>query len=178
MDPVFHIAVMLFLAWIMVTAGLHKIRRPLYFGFVIDDYRLLPVSAGRVIAIPLGVAEVTSGIALCVPATQSWGAALAALLFSVYFLAIAINLLRNRRDIDCGCHGPFQQQPLSGWLLLRNGVLIVLILLVSTGASSRALGWLDWWVVLGVLVSIALLYVIFETLLGNINRLPTAERNL
>lgn len=177
MDPVLQISVSVFLAGLMVIAGLHKLRSPLYFGFVIDDYKLLPDSAGRLIVIPLGVLEVVAGIALCIPDSQSWGALLVAFVLSIYLVAIAINLLRNRRDIDCGCHGPFQQQPLSYWLLARNAGLVILALLVSIGASGRVLGWLDWWVSLCVLTCLSLLYITFEMLLRNSDGAQLVARN-
>jgi hypothetical protein len=60
---------------------------------------------------------------------------LSALLFVLFGIAIAINLLRKQPPINCGCFGNRHQQKVSGKLLLRDFLLLVcsLMLVVSGG---------------------------------------------
>jgi hypothetical protein len=71
---------------------------------------------------------------------------LTAALLGLYAAAIAINLLRGRRHIDCGCSFGLSQAAaaeLSWWLVLRNGVLAALAFLPALPQSGRELGVLD-----------------------------------
>lgn len=113
------------LAGILLHAVLHKARNYLAFRGILTQYRLLPESLVPVAAPLVIAAEATAGLALLAPAAvlpRAAAALMAALLLCVYSGAIAVNLLRGRRSIDCGCGG--QPTPLSGWLLTRNALLL------------------------------------------------------
>ena len=87
------------------------------------------------------------------------GSAAAVAMLSIYTLAIFANLLRGRRDIDCGCSGPYLRQTLSPWLIVRNAVFVALALLtLSPVTDSRALGILDWFTSLAAAVTFVLVY--------------------
>lgn len=47
LDPVAAIALSLLLSYVLVDAGLHKLRDPLRYGAVINGYRLLPSGSAR-----------------------------------------------------------------------------------------------------------------------------------
>ena len=48
-------------------------------------------------------------------------------LLLTYAIAIAINLARGRRDLDCGCAGPNERRPIAAWMVWRNvGIAILL----------------------------------------------------
>src|SRR5262249_43406760 len=64
-------------------------------------------------------------------------------LLGLYAGAIAINLARGRRDIDCGCAGPAARRPISGWLVARNLVLAGIALAGCAPLAPRLLGWID-----------------------------------
>ena len=167
-DPVVAVALSLVLAGVIASAGLHKLRAPLHYGAVVDAYRLLPQGAGRVAAVAIGALELLAGLAILLPAAHRSGLLVAAALFALYFAAIAINLGRGRRDIDCGCGAPAQRQGLSAALLARNAVLIAAALgLAFAQPASRALGWFDAVVVLGAAIALALIYLSFGLLLSN-----------
>jgi hypothetical protein len=100
-------------------------------------------------------------------------AALAAVLLAIYASAMAINLARGRRHIDCGCFGPAAEagHTLSGGLLLRNAVLILVSASLLFPAAERALTWLD---VAGIAAATAAglaLYAATDQLLANAPRL-------
>ena len=92
---------------------------------------------------------------------------LAAVLLVISGMAIGVNILRGKRDIDCGCSGPLGRQPLSGWLLWRNASLVLIALYASSQMVVQSIGWFDWVVILfGSLLAI-LLYQICERLSFN-----------
>ncbi len=113
------------LAGILLSAAAHKLRNFLAFRGILAQYRLLPDGLLGSAAPLVIAAEFATGLALLAPAAllpASVAAAMAALLLSLYTGAIALNLARGRRAIDCGCGGQFT--PLSLWLVARNGVLL------------------------------------------------------
>ena len=114
-------------AWVVAVilgaAALHKLRSSAEFIGAFAGYRLVPEVALKLWWVIPGL-EVLAVIELLLSAGQSrW---LATALFTLYGLAIAINLLRGRRDIDCGCGG--DGTPISWTLVLRNVVLVALTL--------------------------------------------------
>jgi hypothetical protein len=84
-----------------------------------------------------------------------------------YSAAIAMNLARGRRDIDCGCGGPGGARPLSGGLLARNAALIVLLLLSTLPEGERALVWLDALTATALLVTLVLCYAALDVVFAN-----------
>jgi hypothetical protein len=89
--------------------------------------------------------------------------------------AIAVNVMRGRTDIDCGCFRSALRQNLSWWLVLRNAVLLVLALACLPGASGRELGWADNFVV--VMASLTLFTAYLSVGYVTLRRPPTYEEN-
>lgn len=156
MDPAVDNALRGALALLLLAAGLHKLRDPERFRAVLRDYRLLPARIADVAAPCVIAAELGLGLGLLAPvwAALAPGAGFApaarvlaplgaGLLFAAYGAAIGVNLARGRRDIDCGCAGPGRVQPLSGWLLPRNGALVVAALACALPVEPRTLLWPD-----------------------------------
>jgi hypothetical protein len=99
-------------------------------------------------------AELLAALLVLIPGARTAGLAVMAGLLLVYTAGISINLLRGRRNIDCGCSGPSSRHELSGWLVLRNLLLLGLVLLAAEPASGRPLNWLDVLVIaFGVLIA-------------------------
>jgi hypothetical protein len=91
-------------------------------------------------------------------------------MFLIYGLAIAINLLRGRLHISCGCglgNSSGENQPLSWMLVLRNILLMALALLPLLPASGRTLAPFDWFTLISALLASALLYFGGSQLLQN-----------
>jgi hypothetical protein len=140
-DPILALAFAACFALILFAAAWHKFADALMFEAALDAYRLLPGAMAPAAARALPVVEAAIGIALLIPATR--GAALgafAALMFA-YAAAMAINLLRGRSQIDCGCGA--EVHLLSWALVARNAVLALLALLLSGASTVRAFDWLD-----------------------------------
>jgi uncharacterized membrane protein YphA (DoxX/SURF4 family) len=144
------------LAWILLLAAIHKLRDPRAFADVVAGYRLVPDAAAAPAALALAGAELVAGAALCVPAGGRFGARSAALLLSLYAGAIAVNLLRGRRAIACGCG--LAPRPLGAGLVLRNAMLAVLALAASRPGAPRAQGFVDAWTIAFGSVTAVLLF--------------------
>ncbi|EJF73593.1 methylamine utilization protein MauE [Pseudomonas sp. 21615526] len=166
-DPIFIIASALAIAVLLASAATHKLRAPARFARQLADYQLLPEAVTRPAARVIPLLELVIAFALLVPASRSWAALGAAGLIALYAAAIGINLWRGRRDIDCGCAGPDQAQPLRPILLLRNGALVAVALLASVLPIARDLGFFDGFVTVAASAVALLIYAAADGLLAN-----------
>lgn len=169
-DPFFWQVARWLIAGVFAAGLWHKLRDPRAFAAVVDDYRLLPrgtaVFAAGLVVLLEGL--VLAGLILRASARPA--ATMAIALLGVYGLAIAVNLARGRRDIDCGCLGPADhsgRHRLSGWLLARNAVLACVAVVILAPASGRELLWLDaTGIAAGVVVGLLLCFTM-DRLLAN-----------
>lgn len=120
-----------FVALILLRAVLHKAADPARFSSILADYDLVPEWA----LLPLGLAipsfEVSCALALAWGGSRLVGGYAAGLLLVSYGAAIAVNLLRGRREIDCGCGGT--AEALSWSLVVRNAILASMLLPAALG---------------------------------------------
>jgi hypothetical protein len=156
LDPALSALLRACLALLFAVAAAHKLRSPRAFAARLAGYRLLPGAAALPVGLALAAAELAVAAALCLPALSRAGAIAAALLLWLYAGAIAVNLARGRREIDCGCG--MAERPLGADLLLRNAVLSALALLAALPVAPRALGALDLWTVACASAAAALLF--------------------
>lgn len=155
-DPVVAWVVRIALSALFAVAASHKLRDFPVFLATLSDYRLLPRPL-----VPLGAAALVGvevAVALALVGWPEVGAVGAAILLSVYSLAIGWNLLRGRRHIDCGCLGPAGRRSLSGWLVVRNVALSSGAVALLLGSTARALVWVDAVSVVGGVLACALLW--------------------
>ncbi|WP_421910280.1 MauE/DoxX family redox-associated membrane protein [Marinobacter sp.] len=136
-DPIFSTAAALALSVILASAASHKLRKPHWFRRQVNEYQLTPPLLTSAIALALPVTELMAATGLLWETSRPYAASLALALVAAYALAIGINLLRGRHDMDCGCSGPAMRQPLHPILLLRNGFLGVLALGALIPAFER-----------------------------------------
>jgi hypothetical protein len=166
-DPIFIIASALAISVLLASAATHKLRAPARFAKQLADYQLLPDALVRPGARLIPLLELAIAFALLVPLSRGWAALSAASLIALYAAAIGINLWRGRRDIDCGCAGPDQAQPLRPILLLRNSVLVALALLASVAPIARDMTVFDGFVTLASAAVALLIYAAADGLLAN-----------
>ena len=171
MDPVFTIIVSICMSLMFGFAAVHKLKAVTVFKATMDEYQLVPQMLSGVVAVLLIVAELAAAILVLVPAVRTTGLMIMAVLLFIYAGGIGINLLRGRRDIDCGCSGPSSRHELSGWLVLRNLVLLSLILLAANPLTQRPMNWLDAVVVLFSVMVASGLYMGMNQLLAQAPRL-------
>ena len=166
MDPVWSLALRAALALLLASAALAKLRDFGDFAAAVAGYRLLPRRLAAPAAAIFVAAELALALGLWLPALRVASALGAALLLSLYGVAIALNLVRGRRDIDCGCGGPLARQSLSEGLVLRNLLLAGLALVAALPVVPRSLGGLDLWTLVASVAAAAVLYAATNALLA------------
>ncbi len=150
------------LSWLMAVAGVAKLRHLQDHARALDAYALLPAGAGRWLVPVLGIAECAAAAAIWPRGTRVAAAVLMLALLVLYSAAIAINLVRGRRDIECGCGGAATHVPLSGWLLARNAALMATALAVCAAPHALALAAASWPAALASLAVAALLVLLYN----------------
>jgi hypothetical protein len=174
-DPVFQLALRGAAALLFGAAALHKLRNPAGFHVALAAYGLLPAAALTPCMAGLIAVESAIAIACLLPGAATVACLAGALLLAVYSLAIAVNLVRGRRTIDCGCGGPGGERPLRGDLLLRNAGVAALLCIAALAPSARALVWLDAVTILGAIATLSLLYAALDVAAANTARSNSQE---
>jgi hypothetical protein len=143
LDPAIGWTIVLVLAGVFGAGAITKLRALDAFVGVVHNYRLVPEPLDRPIAYAVPVVELALAGGVLVPTARAPAALAAAVLLVLFAAAMAINLLRGRLDIDCGCFATVLRQRLSWPLVLRNLLLATLALVVASGLGVRSLGWFD-----------------------------------
>lgn len=164
-DPLLHLTIALSLFLLFISASQHKRADNRRFAAQLEAYELLPRTLVSGFARLLPWIELAVGILLLVPASRAMAGFVAGLLLAVYALAVLLNLLRGRRNIDCGCGGI--PQPLSYWLVLRNGVLVAAAALLTLPVAARALHAADAFAMIAMTLPLVLCYLCIGQLLQN-----------
>lgn len=115
--------------FLFLAAGLSKLPERDRFAHAIENYRLLPESLPRVIALWLPPLEIAAGVALLAGLATRLAALLLASMLGVFILGVGLNLLRGRR-IDCGCMGG-KYKEITWAHVMKNAVLAGAALLVA-----------------------------------------------
>lgn len=150
---------------VLARALLHKLTARPEFEATVAEYHILPARWSRAAAVSLAVLEGVAIAAVIAPTYRQEGAVLAASLFALYSVAMAINLLRGRDRIDCGCGGPGQQ--LSWYLIGRNLALIAGCVCIVTCDMPGMLGLAECAAAAGLVPLLWLLMILFDRILGN-----------
>jgi Methylamine utilisation protein MauE len=166
MDPVISATLRGALGLLFLSAALHKLAAPGAFRAALVEYRLLPGSTTAAASWALVALEIAAAGALVAPATVRLGVALATGLLVIYTAAIAVNLARGRRDLDCGCAGPAHRQPIGVGLIVRNAVLAGAALLCLVPLRARSLSWLDGLTIVAGVGTAAALYAAIQRLMA------------
>ena len=153
------------LALVFAISVSHKLRDFARFRASLGAYGLVPASMLPLLAPVVIILELAAIVAIFLPVGP--GVTLAFSLLVIYTLALAVNLMRGNTSIDCGCGDA--PTPISGWLLLRNGALLLLALPHAPASGPPDL--LHWLLVAGLIASLGLFYLIIEQLLANHARL-------
>jgi Methylamine utilisation protein MauE len=166
MDPVIDAALRTGLSVLFLAAAVHKLRDLARFRATLVEYHLLPPRLVPCGAIALVAAELGLAVTLVAPPLRTASLAAAAGLLLIYGGAMAVNLARGRRHIDCGCAGPAARRPISGGLVARNAVLAAAAFGGLLPVSPRPLFWVDAVTVLGATATLATLYAALDRLLA------------
>lgn len=172
MDPVVDATIRLAFALLLGLAAIGKARGFTEFRFIVADYRVVPASMAPAAALALIAVEAFLAVMWVAGTTGAIVGAATACLLGFYGAAIALNLLRGRVFISCGCgFGRTGGAQLSWWLVARNAALVVLAFAASwLDAGARSMGLLDYFTVSMALAATVLLYAVFHQLLDNRER--------
>ena len=129
---------------IFLGSAAMKFWEPMEFRAALENYRLVPDATTVALAWFVPALELAGAVGLMVAATRAAAAMLLLCLLAAFTGAIAFNLARGRRELDCGCFGPLLRQSLSGWLVARNGVLALLAVVSLARMDPRQLAPLDY----------------------------------
>jgi hypothetical protein len=150
---------------VLARALLHKLTARVEFAATLADYHILPARWSVAAAVLIALLEGIAILAIIAPASRQQGAVLAATLFVLYSAAMAVNLLRGRDHIDCGCGGT--GQPLSWFLVGRNLLLVAGCACIVTCDMPAMLGVAECAAAAGLVPLLWLLLVLFDRILGN-----------
>ncbi|MEI7446927.1 MAG: MauE/DoxX family redox-associated membrane protein [Burkholderiales bacterium] len=140
-DPLIHAVVTAALVVLWGHAAVVKLRDRERLEGVVAGYRLLPAALAPTVSRVLPAVELALAAGLVGSATRGVAALASAALLAVYGAAVAINLVRGRRAIDCGCGG--RPRPIHPWLVGRNVVLAAVSASLVVPVAPRELGPLD-----------------------------------
>lgn len=155
------------LLWI--GAAWHKFEARESFQGVLADYQLLPARSSGVLSRLLPMIEAALSAAWLFALWPVATVSATAMVLAAYATAIAINLMRGRTHIACGCSFSVGsgEQPLSWTLVLRNLLLIVLALVTLLPQTQRLLSVPDYVVLVLALLVAMLLHTAVTQLLHN-----------
>jgi hypothetical protein len=134
LDPTTELGIRVAAGLFFLWAGAAKFRDWSGFRAALADYRLLPAFAIAPIAFAIPAVEL--GVAATLPcvALGSWPEIAGAGLLLLFAGAMAINLLRDRRNISCGCSFGAQDGGLHWSLVARNVAAAAAIAASGIGA--------------------------------------------
>lgn len=185
LDPLILRIIAVCFALLFLFAAVHKINNKLQFHGILEAYQILPRGMLGLTVSVIPVLELILGLAWALSALLfiriQFVPLVSAMLLFVYALVIAINLMRGRSYIDCGCgfsprassaqnlssSGGIQQ--LSRGLVARNVVLVIVALIAAIPPTSRDLGFIDYLSLIAAASTLVLLYGAFNQLLANRN---------
>ncbi|CAB3759646.1 methylamine utilization protein MauE [Burkholderia sp. MSh2] len=176
LDPVLATGAPAGAAVVVLLGAFAKMRRPAAFSQALAGYRLLPDALTAPVAFAIPLAELAGAAALLFPDTRTAGAIGLIALLLAFAAAMAINLLRGRTDIDCGCSGFSTARADAprgiGWLHVGRALLLVaLVAAALVEPGGRAVVWFDYLTLcFSVLLTVCALLTV-DVLLANVPRL-------
>lgn len=121
--PALHLVSRLVLASVFLLSARGKLRAPRRFVQIVIAYRILPLPLGRLYGRLLPWLEGALGLWLLLGVAARCAGTLAGLLLLSFFAAVALNLLRGRKQLECGCFGG--NGTLGAATLVREVVLLL-----------------------------------------------------
>ncbi len=176
MDPALTWTVAVTLAALFAASAAMKLAAPGQFASAMENYRILPSMLVAPAAWIIPALEAIGAVGILCPATRAAAALLIAALLTLFTAAIAVNLARGRREIDCGCFGAALRQTLSGWLIARNAIVLVAAAAAAAPVRSRPLSIVDFMTIGFGAATLAVLYASMNYLLANAPRIRELER--
>lgn len=170
LDPAIGLLLVAVVALLFGSAAFHKLRDLKRFDEIFAAYGVMSTVSRWRLSWIVPVLELVTALGLLVDVTRPYAAALGVLLLLSYAVAIGINLRRGRRDLACGCGGPDERRPIASWMVWRNVLLALVVLSTLVPWSGRPLGVTDGVTVVFGLLTLALIYLCVDQLMGYLQR--------
>ncbi len=171
LDPLIVKAISIGLGLMFLLASYHKLSNRVEFRVTLLEYQLLPEGLVSPVSLIIPIVELLLGVSWLLSwYGQSMTALGSAALLGIYAVAISINLYRGRVHFDCGCSfggKDENEQYLSGGLVIRNVILMILALTTLIPALTRSLGFGDYATLAAVLLAASLLFAATNQLISN-----------
>jgi hypothetical protein len=168
LDPAIGYLIVAGIALLFASAAVHKLRDLARFTAVFAAYHVLPDAPARRVAWFIPCLELGVALALCWEPSRRAALIPAITVLIVYAAALAVNLLRGRRDLDCGCGTARSRRPIADWMIWRNLLLASALGIAAVPWSLRPFGVTDLLTVVGGLMVGATLYSAVDRLLGDV----------
>lgn len=152
-----------FVSTLLIASAWHKWQDLPLFRSHIEAYGLLPFAAAEVASYALPAAELLAAVLMLWPVVGVWARAMAMGLLLLYAAAMAINVLRGRTDLECGCGGPALRV---GWRLVGRNLLLLALLGWAAQHTERMQDTASWAAALGAGVLLWVLYALMEKVMG------------
>lgn len=179
-----HVGGLLFLMVLFGLASVHKLRDfPRFVGVLSAYFRGARWTEGRprlllavfVVTLEASIALAAS-IALFLPSAVVIAALLAAGVLLMYALAMAVNLARGNRMLDCGCSWGEGRTPVSFLLVARNIVIAGMASLLLIPLPPAGMGVFDVVNAIAMALLAYLLYMVADQLIVNQGSSQEASR--
>lgn len=168
LDPVILYSLIGGFALLFALSALEKYQDMPAFQLKLENYQVLPAIVTSGMTNVVFVTEIVATTLFLTPA-YLYGLALAAMLMLAYTSGIAINLKRGRTHIDCGCLGS-QGEGISGYHLLRNSTLLILLGICFLPVTDRQMIWLDYSTIVLFLGASAASYATANLMIAHTNQ--------
>lgn len=170
LDPALGALIVGCIAILLAGAGTHKLRNLRQFDEIFAAYGLIPGLVRLRLSRLLPFLEIGLAVGMLIGAVRLYAGVGVIVLVLTYAAAILINLRRGHRNIACGCGGFDDRRPIAAWMVWRN-------VLVSLAAGAGVLPWsarplspVDAVTIVFGLITISLLYLCVDVLLGDVVR--------
>jgi hypothetical protein len=170
LDPAVGLLLVATIALLFASAGVHKLRDLRRFDEIFSAYGVLPAVSRWHLSWLVPVLELAVAVGLLIDGSRLYAAVAGIVLLLAYASAIGINLRRGRRDLACGCGGPDERRPIAPWMVWRNVVIGLALVCTLAPWTGRPLGFTDAVTVTFGLLTLALIYLCIDQLMGYVQR--------
>jgi hypothetical protein len=170
LDPAVGLLLVFTVALLFGSASVHKLRDLGRFDEIFSAYGVLPVLSRWRLSRGVPVMELAVAVGLLAAASRIYAVGVGIVLLLGYAAAIWINLRRGRRDLACGCGGPDERRPIAAWMVWRNVLLAGVLAVTLVPWITRPLGFTDVVTLTFGLLTLALIYLCVDQLMGYVQR--------
>ena len=170
LDPLVASIVSIGFGLMFLLASVHKLTGFGRFRTILGDYRVMPGILVPMAAAAVPVLEIVLGLGWLFANEPRVAGLVTTGLLGLYTSAIALNLLRGRVHISCGCgfgKAARGDEALSWGLVVRNAAVLVAALAATMPQSTRAIGVVDYVVLVAALLGVILLFTAGNQLIRN-----------